>query len=190
MIAPTFGKGEEMKITAGFISQVRPGWGLQTGTVTSLMAIDADGHPEVLAAQMICNAAISGVKVLMLLPARRDDDDVWGSVVRLLAGNDSKSAGQELGNLPLAMHTFGTGWDRSGGAQLVYAPKVSGRQLRRFEGPDAPAILVVGQNLDDRSPFRVRNETIRVSGDALVVDGEGFEVPVVYDPSGPLYRPA
>ena len=179
-----------MMITAGFLSRARPGWGLQTGTVTSLIASDADGHPEVLAAQMICNAAMSGVKVLMLLPSQRDDDKVWEAVVRLLAGGDSQAAGQVLGNLPLAMHAFGTGWEKTGRAQLLYAPRVSGRQLQRFEGQAAPAILVVGQNLDDRSLIRVRNETIRVSGDALVVNGEGFEVPVVYDPSGPLYRPA
>lgn len=177
-----------MMITAGPISLTRPGWGLRAGTVTSLVTGGEGGRPEVLAAQMICNAAISGVRVLMLLPYQRGDDDVWEAMISLLADGDQVSAIRTLSRLPLTMHTCGRGQENVGHAQLVYAPNLSGRQVRQFDAQTNPATLVVNQDFGGKSPLHGHNEVVRVGADVLVVGEEGFEVPVVYDPSGPMYR--
>jgi hypothetical protein len=178
-----------MVITAGPISLARPGWGLETGTVTTLVTDGTGGYPEVLAAQMLCSAAVSGAKTLMLLPYQRSDDDVWKAMVSLLAGGDPQSASRELRRLPITLHTGGTGWEKVERADLVYVPRLSPRNLRRIKKRVAPPVLVVDPDFDDGSRD-ISNRVIRVSCDALVVDGEGFEVPVVYDSSGPIYRPA
>lgn len=190
MIAPTFGKGEEMMITAGPISLARPGWGLEAGTVTSLMANDSGGHPEVLAAQLLYGAAVAGVRVLMLLPYERDRDEVWRSMVELATDKTPRSVGENLGNLPLRVLTHGSGWNETDGAQLVYTPELSSRQARLFGERQIPPILVVGQEIEGKLPPQIRSTVIQVGGDALVFEGEGFEVSVVYDHGGPMYRPA
>lgn len=177
-------------ITAGPITNARPGWGLKKGAVTSLVTNDAGGRPEVLAAQMLCGAAMSGARVLMLLPHERDSDSVWQTMITLLAGGDRRNAGQTLRHLPIALHAHGMGWDKIGGADLVYAPGLSSRELRRIDIQASPPMLVVGKDFDHTSALNFPSETIRVGGDCLVVDSEGFEVPVVYDASGPIYRPA
>lgn len=185
-----------MKIMAGPISLVKPGWGLDRGTVTSLVANDSGGHPEVLAAQVICNAALSGVRVLMLLPRERDRDDVWKAIVGLLTDRDENSAdggisvGDVLRNASLKVLTHGLGWDEVDQAELVYAPELSVRQARQFVEHKTPAILVCGTRFGGEPPLHVRSSVIQVGGDALVIESEGIKVPVEYDPSGPIYRPA
>jgi hypothetical protein len=178
-----------MVITAGPITLARPGWGLKRGTVTSFVASGSDGRPEVLAAQVLCSAAVSGAKVLMLLPNQRCDDDVVHVMMDILAAGDRKAASQTLRELTLTIHTCGLGWEKVGRADLVYAPGLSVRDLRRLDPAATPPMLVVGRDFDGRSAC-VPGNVVRVGGDILVVDNERFEVPVVYDGSGPIYRPA
>lgn len=189
MNAPAFGKGEEMKIVTGPIPWVRPGWGLKEDSLTAVVSNDSEGHPHVLAAQMLCGAAVAGVRVLMLLPGDRVQDDVWTTLVALLTDSDGRSAARSLGKLPIVTQTSGTGREKARNAELVYAPGLSARELRDLSKRTNAPILVVGQEFDGESVTR-SSEIIRVGGDALVMDSEGFEVPVVYDPSGPFYRPA
>lgn len=178
-----------MKVPAGPISLARPGWGLEENSVTSLMTNDADGHPDVLAAQIICNAASSGMKVTMLLPGPRERDEVWLKLIDMLGGGDRRTAAEELLGMSLLTHNEGSGREGSDRANLVYAPGLSTRALRHLgEMTNAP-ILVVGEEHDGGSIMRPAG-VIHVGGDVLAVDAEGFEIPVVYDPSGPIYRPA
>lgn len=52
----------------------------------------------------------------------------------------------------------------------------------------APVLTLT--DLESEIATRISHEVIRVAGDTISVDSEGFEVPVLYDPSGPVYRPA
>jgi hypothetical protein len=178
-----------MNVPAGPISLARPGWGLEEGSVTSLMADGASGHPDVLAAQIIFNAASSGMRVVLLLPGARGEDAVWPKLVHMLAGGDEQAAAKELLDMPVQMHLWGTGHDGCDRAHLVYAPGLSSRPLRRLGRSTNAPILVVGEDIDGgaiKRPARV----VHVGATALRVGAEGFEIPVVYDPSGPMYRPA
>jgi hypothetical protein len=139
---------------------------------------------------MLCGAALSGARVLMLLPQQRDSDSVWQTMIKMLTDGDLRSAGRALRNLPIALHAFGVGWDKLGTADLVYAPGLSSRELRRVDVQTSPPMLVVGKDFEHTATLRVPVEIIRVGGDHLMVDSEGFEVPVVLDASGPIYRPA
>lgn len=178
-----------MKVPAGPITLARPEWGLAENSVTSLMTNGNDGHPDVLAAQIICNAASSDMRVTMLLPGAREDDGVWLKLIDMLAGGDRRVAAEELRGMSLLTHNWGTGREGSDRANLVYAPGLSIRALRHLgEMTNAP-ILVVGEEFDGGSITRSAG-VIHVGGDVLAVNAEGFEIPVVYDPSGPIYRPA
>lgn len=178
-----------MNVGIGLISQACPGWGLEENTITSLVAQDAGGHPDVLAGQMICGAAMAGMRVLMLLPGPRDKDEVWAMLVTLLGDGDAKAAGKTLCRLPIVVCAMKTGRDRIGQADLVYAPGLSARELRDLETQTTAPILVTGPGVDDSSDGR-SSQVIRVGSDTLLIEGGGFEVPVVYDPSGPMYRAA
>lgn len=178
-----------MKIPAGPITLARPGWGLDEGTVTSLVANDAGGHPEILAAQILGGAATSGAKVLMLLPGTRDEDPVWRVLGDMLSTGDRKSAATALRDLPILMYACGMGRDRSDRANLVYAPGLTPPELLSLREQTRAPILMLGKGFEEDSASRsVR--FIRVGGDTLLIDHEGVEVSVVYDPSGPVYRPA
>ncbi|MCP9209642.1 hypothetical protein [Streptomyces cucumeris] len=157
--------------------------------MTALVADGSGGHPDVLAAQVICGAAVSGARVLMLLPQARDDDEVWRRMITLLADGDPRSAARALGHLPISLHTSGTGWDRVRGAELIYTPGVQIRELRRLRDQTNAPILVTNKGID-RQSVNCSIEILRVSDDAVLLDSEGVKVSVVYDPSGPIYRPA
>lgn len=178
-----------MKIVMGPITLARPGWGLEKNRVATLVSNDAGGRPDVLAAQILCGAALQGARVLMLLPVARECDETWKVMVTLLADGSAKSAAQAMSCLPISMHTHGTGWDKASRADLVYAPGLTARELRRLGAQTEAPILVVGKEFDHESPSRPV-EVVRVGGDTLLLDSEGVEIPVVYDPSGPIYRPA
>lgn len=178
-----------MKISAGPIALAKPGWGLKEGSVTAFVSTDAGGHPEVLTAQILCGAASSRKRVLLLLPAGRDEDPVWRTLVTMLTIDDHKSAASALRKLPILLHAWGTGRDRSDSAELVYAPGLSTRELRGLRSKTKAPILLTGKEFDEKSAL-VPVELIRVGKETLAVDAEGFEVSVVYDPSGPIYRPA
>lgn len=178
-----------MNVGIGFLGQACPGWELEENTITSLVAQDAGGHPDVLAGQMICGAAMTGVRVLMLLPGPRDEDGVWTRLVTLLGDGDAKEAGKILCRLPIVVCAMKTGRDRIGQADLVYAPGLSARALRDLGEQTTAPILVTGPGVDDSSDGR-SSQVIQVGSDTLLVEDGGFEVPVVYDPSGPMYRPA
>lgn len=178
-----------MRIATGPIALACPGWGLDRGTVTALAPDGEDGRPDVLAAQILISAAQAGSRVLMLLPGDRSTDRTWSAMISMLADGDHRAAGREMGRLPIAMHSWGTGWDKAQSAELVYAPGLSVRDVRRLKDlTDAPIILL-GKALDGESSNRPA-EIIRVSGEQLSLPGRGFAIPVVYDPSGPIYRPA
>lgn len=178
-----------MKICSGPLALARPGWGLEDNSVTSLVPDDAGGRPDVLAAQILCGAAFSGARVLMLLPGTRDEDPVWQAVGAFLAGGDRKLAATALRGLPIRMYACGNGRDRSDSANLVYAPGLTAHELLTLREQTSAPILMLGEGLEGQSAgHSVR--FIRVSGDILLIDSEGVEVPVVYDPSGPVYRPA
>lgn len=178
-----------MKIVMGPITLARPEWGLEKGSVVTLVSNDAGGRPDVLAAQILCGAALQGARVLMLLPLSREKDEAWHAMMTLLADGTSKSAAQAMKYLPITMHTCGTGWDKAAQADLVYAPGIGARELRRLSSQTEAAILAVGKEVDRQSSSRPV-EIVRVGGNTLLLDSEGFEIPVVYDPSGPIYRPA
>lgn len=178
-----------MKVSTGPIALARPGWGLEEGSITALVSNDAGGRPEVLAAQIICGAAVSGVRVLVLLPWSREEDSTWDCVVKLLSGGDREAAARSISTLPLVVFAGGAGQATASKAELVYAPGLSARDLRRLASTTRAPILTVGE-LDDETARRYAHKVIHVGGDALVVDGEGFEVPVVFDPTGPVYRQA
>lgn len=178
-----------MKIVMGPITLARPGWGLERGSVTTLVSNDAGGRPDVLAAQILCGAALQGVRVLMLLPLSREKDEAWRAMMTLLADDSVKSAARAMRNLPITMHTCGTGWDKAAKADLVYAPGIGTQDLRRLRSQTEAAILALGEGIDRQSSGRPV-EIVRVGGTTLLLDSEGVEIPVVYDPSGPIYRPA
>lgn len=171
----------EMKIVTGPLAMAVPGWGLEGPGVTGVASGDGGGRPEVLLAQLLAGASVSGVRTL-LLPLDRDTDPVWGCLVQLLAGGDRKAAGQALRHLPMAVHSAGTGGDKLAGAGLVYAPAVTGRELRQMRDRTQAPILVPSEGGTD--------EVIRVCGEVLVLDSTGREIPVAFDPSGPVYRAA
>jgi hypothetical protein len=178
-----------MNIPVPPISQVKPGWGLDERSITSFVSNDSGGYPEVLAAQTIIGAAFAGIRVVLLLPGHRDDDLTWQRIVALLAGGDRKTAAETLHRLPIEMHSGGSGLGGSDRANLVYAPGLTTRELRHLREQTDASILVVGKDFGEESIMRSVG-VIRVGSDALVIDAEGIEVPVVFDPSGPIYCPA
>lgn len=178
-----------MLVSTGPIAIARPGWGLKEGTIVSLVSDDSGGRPEVLCAQMIAGAAISGVKTLVLLPGLRSDDSVWSVVGELLGGGNAKAAAQEMRRLRLVMYASGTGREHVGKAELVYAPGLNPAELGRLSDETTAPILTLA-DLESETVKRMSSEIIRVAGDTITLDAEGFEIPVVYDPSGPVYRPA
>lgn len=178
-----------MRISVGPIALARPGWGIEQNSVVSFVANDALGHPDVLCAQMLCAAAVSGIKTLVLLPGLRTDEPVWQRVVELIGGGDDRAAAQGLRLIPLRMYAAGTGREHVGKAELVYAPGLRPGELERISnGMTAPLLTLT--DLDDPITLKKATEIIRVGGDTIALDSEGFEVPVVYDPSGPVYSPA
>jgi hypothetical protein len=176
-----------MKIVMGPITRVRPGWGLDEGKMAVLVTNDSGGRPEVLAAQILFGAAMQGARVLMLLPLDRETDGTWEAMINLMADGNAKSAAQALRSLPISLHACGTGWEKVGRADLVFAPGLNSQEMRRLSARTEAPILAVGSEFDCQSPNRTV-EVIRVGGDTLLLDSEGFEIPVVYDPSGPIYR--
>lgn len=173
-----------MKISTGPLRSAIPNWGLAEGTTTAFVSGDSNGRPDVLIAQIICGAAMSGVKTLMLLPTSRQDDDVWARMLQLLSGGNGKMAAQAMGHMPIVLHAESTGRDRVGDAELVYAPGLTHRQLNALRPlTGAPFITT------EETPPTV-TDVIRVGGDILKIDSTGIEVPVLYDPGGPMYRPA
>lgn len=178
-----------MKIAMGPITLVRPGWGLDRGALVTLTTSDGSGRPDVLAAQTLCSAALQGARVLMLLPDSREQDETWKAMVQMLTDGTPKSAAQAMSHMKISMHTCGTGWEKARQTDLVYVSNLRAQDLRRLgRMTDAP-ILNVGTEVDVRSAKRPM-EVIRVGGDHLLLDSEGFEMSVTYDPSGPIYRPA
>ena len=178
-----------MLVSTGPIAIARPGWGLKEGTIVSLVSNDSGGRPEVLAAQILVGAAISGVKTLVLLPGLRSDDPVWSVVGELLGGGNAKAAAQEMRHLKLVMYASGTGREHVGKAELVYAPGLQPGELERIINDTTAPVLTL-TDLDSEVALKRAGEVIRVGGGVIALDSEGFEVPVVYDPSGPVYRPA
>jgi len=178
-----------MLVSTGPIALARPGWGLKEGTVVSLVPNNSSGRPDVLCAQMLLGAAISGVKTLALLNGLRSDDEVWNAVGDLLGGGNAKAAAREMRNIRLVMYSSGTGREHVGKAELVYAPGLNPTELSRLSDETTAPILTLA-DLESETVKRLSGEVIRVGGDAIVLDAEGFEVPVVFDPSGPVYRPA
>lgn len=178
-----------MLVSTGPIALARPGWGLKNDTITSVVANDSGGYPEVLCAQMLCGAAVSGVKVLVLLPGLRGDDPVWTTVGQLLGGGDTRVAAREMKQMRLVMYASGTGREHVGKAELVYAPGLTPMEIDQVAGNTSAPILTL-TDLESEIAKRISHEVIRVAGDTISVDSEGFEVPVLYDPSGPVYRPA
>jgi hypothetical protein len=182
-------EGEEMLVSTGPIALARPGWGLKEGTIVSLVSNDSGGRPDVLCAQMLAGAAISGVKTLVLLNGLRTDDDVWKAIGDILGGGNPKAAAQEMRHMKLVMYASGTGREHVGKAELVYAPGLNPTELSRLSDETTAPILTLS-DLESEVVKRLSSEVIRVGGDAIVLDAEGFEVPVVFDPSGPVYRVA
>lgn len=178
-----------MVVSVGPIALARPGWGLKESAVTSLVPNDSGGRPDVLCAQMLLNAAICGMKVLVLLPGLRSDDEVWSSVGQILGAGDGRVAAREMRHLRLVMYASGTGREHVNKAELVYAPGLSPSELSRLTRETTAPILTLA-DLESETAKRLSSEVIRVGGDTIVYDAEGFEVPVVFDPSGPVYRPA
>jgi len=178
-----------MLVSTGPLALARPGWGLKGNTITAVVSNDAEGHPEVLCAQMLVGAAVSGVKVLALLPGMRSDEPTWEAVGRLLGDGSAKAAAQAMRQMKLVMYASGTGREHAGKAELVYAPGLQPGELERIVGDTSAPVLTL-TDLDSEVALKRAGEVIRVGGDSIVIDSEGFEVPVVYDPSGPVYRPA
>ncbi len=178
-----------MRISVGPIALARPGWEIKQDSLVSFVANDGGGRPDVLCAQMLCAAAVSGIKTLVLLPGLRTDEPVWQVINELIGGGDSKKAAQGMRLIPLRMYTSGTGREHVGKAELVYAPGLRSGELERIFNDTAAPVLTL-TDLDDTITLKKATEVIRVGGDTIALDREGFEVPVVYDPSGPVYSPA
>lgn len=178
-----------MRISMGPIALVRPGWEIKQNSIVSFVANDDGGRPDVLCAQMLCAAAVSGIKTLVLLPGMRTDEPVWKCVVQMIGGGDDKAAAQGMRLIPLRMYAAGTGREHVGRAELVYAPGLRPGELERIsESTTAPILTLT--DLDDPITLKKATEIIRVGGDTIALDSEGFEFSVVYDPSGPVYSPA
>jgi hypothetical protein len=178
-----------MLVSTGPIAMARPGWGLKKGKITSIVGNDSGGRPDVLCAQMLLGAAVSGVKVLALLPGLRGDDPVWQAVGELLGGGDKRVAASELRQIPLVMYASGTGREHVGKADLVYAPGLRPGDLEEIQKATSAAVLTLADVESDVATYGSA-EIIRVGGDTILLDSEGVEISVVYDPSGPVYRPA
>lgn len=178
-----------MSVPVGIITLKRPDWGLKKQTVTSVMANDSGGRPEVLCAQMLCGVAFSGLRVLVLLPGGRSEDPVWQAVGKFLGGGDKRTAAELLSKVPMVMYASGTGREFASKADLVYASGLKASEMRNLMNiTDAPILTL--SDFDDEVTVRLAHDTIRVGEDSITVDGEGFEFQVTYDPSGPVYRPA
>lgn len=183
-----FGEDKKMRVSTGPIALARPGWSLKPKAVTTIVSENAHGRPDVLAAQMLLGAAVSGVKVLVLLPWDRSDDPVW-SVVTSLTGSTPEAAARAISALPLVMYSKGVGSKYASRAELVYAPGLSPADLRELSAmTDAPVLTF--SDMDAEVASRTSAEVIRVSGDTILLDSEGVEIPVVLDADGPVYRPA
>jgi hypothetical protein len=178
-----------MLVSTGPIALARPGWGLKGGVITSVVSEDSGGRPDVFCAQMILGAAISGMKVLVLLPGLRGDDPVWSVIGELLGGGDKKAAASALREIPLVMYASGTGREYVGKADLVYAPGLQLGSLTSIGENTSAAILTLA-DVETDVVKQGSAEVIRVGGETITLDAEGAEVPVVLDPSGPVYRPA
>lgn len=178
-----------MRVSTGPIAMAVPGWGLKEGAITSVVDNDGGGRADVLVAQMLCGAAVSGIKVLVLLPGLRGDDPAWKVVGELLGGGSAKAAAQALKQVKLLMYTSGLGREHVGKAELVYAPGLSRAEIGRVTDNTAAPVLTL-TDLEGETAKRLSAEVIRVGGDTIVLDSEGIEIPVVFDPSGPVYRPA
>jgi hypothetical protein len=178
-----------MLISAGPITMARPGWGLKENTITAVVSNGSDGYPEVLCAQMLIGAAASGVRVLALLPGLRTDEPTWAAIGRMLGGGEPRSVARELRSMPLITYASGTGHEHVGKAGLVYAPGLRSDELERLLGNTSAPVLTL-TDLDSETALRRAGEVLRVDGDRIVIDSEGFEVSVTYDPDGPLYRVA
>lgn len=178
-----------MRVSTGPIAIVRRDWELKPGAITSVVSNDGGGRPEVLCAQMLCGAAISGIKTLVLLPGMRTDDPVWQTVGQLIGGGDAKTAARELRLMKMVMYASGTGREHVGKAELVYAPGLRSGELERISGETMAPVLTMADP-DDPVTLRKAAEVIRVGGDTISLDSEGFEFSVVFDPSGPVYSPA
>lgn len=177
-----------MLVPAGPIAFARKGWGLKGGAITSVVAEDSEGKPDVLCAQMICGAAFSGVKVLVLLPGGRGDDPAWQAVGRLLGGDDRRMAADVLREVPIRMYASGTGRDCANEAGLVYAPGLRIGELEEIRNSTSAAVLT-SSDKDGRGVEGQGAEVIRIGGDFVLLDSEGCKLPLLYDPSGPIYRP-
>lgn len=178
-----------MTVPVGIITLKRPDWGLRKQTVTSVVANDSGGRPDVLCAQILCGVAFSGLRVLVLLPGGRGEDPVWQAVGKYLGGGDKKAAAELMAQVPMVMYASGTGREFAAKADLVYAPGLKAPELRNLMNiTDAPILTLA--DFDDEVTVRLAQEVIRVGGDSIAVDSEGFELQVTYDPSGPVYRVA
>lgn len=177
-----------MIVSAGPLALARRGWGLKGGVITSVVAEQNGGRPEVFCAQTICGAAFSGVKVLVLLSGDRGNDPVWQAIGDLLGGGDRREAAASLRRIPLLMHSSGTGWDRIGEADLVYIANLQAADVRRALDGVTAAVLTLNDAEDGTAKFEAA-ETIRVGSDFIALDAEGGEVPMEFDPTGPVYRP-
>lgn len=176
-----------MLVPVGPIALVRKDWGLRGGAITSVVAENSEGRPDVLCAQMICGAAFSGVKVLVLLAGGRDDE-AWQAIGQLLGGGDRRTAADVLRELPMRMYASGTGKEHAGGAELVYAPGLRLAELERIRSSTSAAVLTLsGDEGDVAGQSQV--EVIRVGGDFIALDVDGSEISVEFDESGPVYRP-
>lgn len=178
-----------MHVSTGPIALARPGWGLKPGSVTSVVSNDSGGRPDVLCAQILCGAAIGGVRTLVLLPGMRDDEPVWKLIGELIGGGDAKVVAREMRQMKLVMYASGTGRQYAAKAELVYAPGLRPGELEQITSETMAPVLTL-TDLDDTVGLKKSAEVIRVGGDHIALDSEGFEFPVVYDPSGPVYRPA
>lgn len=177
-----------MMMPVGPLACAHKGWGLKGGTITSAIAENHEGRPEVLCAQMVCAAAISGVKVLVLLSGDRGDDPAWQAIGKLLGGGDRRTAADMLRELPLLMYASGTGRDRVGEAELVYAPGLRMGDLEEIQTNTKAAILTLSES-EGEVPGHQEVEVLCVGGDFVMLDAEGYELPMTYDPTGPVYRP-
>lgn len=170
------------KIAMGPLDVIEPELVLLEGATMAVVAAGPDGQPDVLIAQILCGAAASGIKTLMLLPKLRQDDAVWNAIVRILSGGDVRSGARELSRLPIVLHAGSTGRDGPGGAELVYAPGLTAKELGQLRARTQAPFLVTEEGAAD--------DVIRVGIDILRIDSRGINVPVVYMPDGPLYCPA
>lgn len=178
-----------MHVSTGPIALARPGWGLKPNSITSVVSNDDGGHPDVLCAQILCGAAISDIKTLVLLPGMRTDEPVWQRIGELIGGGDPQKVARELRLIKMIMYTSGTGRQHVGKAELVYAPGLRSGELEQIASETTAPVLTL-TDMDDTITLKKAAEVIRVGGDTITLDSEGFEFPVVYDPSGPLYRVA